>query len=299
MQGTPHRQSSIVSIFYSASGQRLRAGWRILLQTILLGVFTCIMAFPVIWFGSRHSPTWSMGFITLAECFAITVSIIYARRFIDKRSFVSLGVSLKGSWIQDLLAGVGISFLMVALIFAIGMLFGWIDVVRWAWVEDGIATAAGQSLIWMLIFILVAWQEELLSRGYQLQNIADGSNLYWAVIISSILFSLFHLPNPGANWSSAFGVLLAGLLLSFGYVSTRQLWLPIGIHFGWNFFEGVVFGFPVSGMQTYTLARIHTTGPELWIGGEFGPEAGLLIILAMILGAVLIYLYSKKWVKHG
>ena len=64
------------------------------------------------------------------------------------------------------------------------------------------------------------------------------------------------------------------------------------MHLGWNFFEGVVFGFPVSGLDIYPLARIRVTGPEIWTGGAFGPEAGLIVIPALLAGAGFIYFYT-------
>ena len=82
--------------------------------------------------------------------------------------------------------------------------------------------------------------------------------------------------------------------MAYGYLRTRQLWLPIGIHIGWNFFEGVVFGFPVSGMGNYRLLRITVTGPELWTGGAFGPEAGLVLIPALLLGTLMIYVFTHR-----
>jgi hypothetical protein len=90
------------------------------------------------------------------------------------------------------------------------------------------------------------------------------------------------------------GIFLAGIFLGYGYVRTRQLWLPIGLHLGWNFCEGVVFGFPVSGLDIYALTRIEVTGPELWTGGAFGPEAGLIILPALIVGAGLIYWVTRN-----
>jgi membrane protease YdiL (CAAX protease family) len=86
----------------------------------------------------------------------------------------------------------------------------------------------------------------------------------------------------------------AGLFLAFGYLRTRQLWLPIGLHIGWNFFEGPVFGFAVSGTGSFTLIRQVPTGPDLLTGGAFGPEAGLIVIPALLLGGLLIYWYTRK-----
>ena len=82
--------------------------------------------------------------------------------------------------------------------------------------------------------------------------------------------------------------------LLMAYLRTGQLWLSIGLHIGWNFFEGVVFGFPVSGLDIYRLIRHQIQGPEIWTGGAFGPEAGLIVLPALVIGAVLIYLYTRN-----
>lgn len=293
MEKSSQPRSIISKIFISYPEPRLRAGWRILLQTILLGFFFCIVAFPVGWFGPGKSQTWVLFFSFLALCFAITVSIIYARRFFDKRSFVSLGLTINKVVLLDFLAGMVISFILMGMIFLLALVLKWISLDGFAWTTDGVSIATGQTLIWLLIFILVGWQEELLSRGYHLQNLSEGINLVWGVILSSLAFSLFHVLNPGASAISIVGIFLAGLFLSLAYVLTRQLWLPISLHIGWNFFEGVVFGFPVSGLKPYPLIQIQITGPSLWVGGDFGPEAGLILIPALILGGFLVYFYSK------
>jgi hypothetical protein len=122
----------------------------------------------------------------------------------------------------------------------------------------------------------------------------SGLNTFWGVLISSAIFGIMHLGNPNATWISAVGILLAGVFLAFGYLRTRQLWLPIGLHIGWNFFEGVVFGFPVSGLDSYRFTHITINGPEIWTGGPFGPEAGLVLIPALILGSMLIFVYTRR-----
>ena len=114
-------------------------------------------------------------------------------------------------------------------------------------------------------------------------------------MISSAVFGLLHLGNPNATWVSAAGIFFGGVFLAYGYIRTKQLWLPIGLHIGWNFFEGVGFGFPVSGLDVYALTRISVRGPALWTGGAFGPEAGLIVLPALALGAFfLIYLYAMR-----
>jgi membrane protease YdiL (CAAX protease family) len=170
---------------------------------------------------------------------------------------------------------------------------GWITFQGFAWQLDPLGLVLTNTLLFFVIFIFVGWSEELLYRGYQLQTIASGTNLFWGVILSSAIFGVLHIFNPGANWASTLGIFLAGIFFAYAYVRTRQLWLPIGMHLGWNFFEGVVFGFPVSGLDIYPLTRIQVHGPELWTGGVFGPEAGLIVIPALLVGVGLVYLYSR------
>jgi hypothetical protein len=145
-----------------------------------------------------------------------------------------------------------------------------------------------------LFFILVGWNEELLSRGYHLQTIASGTNRFWGVILSSLIFGLLHIGNPNATWVSASGIFLAGLFMAYAYLRTGQLWLSIGLHIGWNFFEGPVFGFPVSGLNTFHSTHITVTGPELWTGGAFGPEAGLIVLPALLVGTILVWACTRN-----
>jgi len=288
---------------FLSSESRLRAGWRLLIQTLLLLVLTLCIGIPAILVPmaletpphTLLSPAMALPelFISLAvEFLAITISIFVARRFLDKRSLISLGLKLNLQALYDLLAGIVITGFMMGLIYLIMWSLSWIQFEGFSWQSARPAAAIINTLLVFLAFILVGWNEELLSRGYHLQNLADGLNLPWGVILSSAIFGVLHLANPSATWRSALGIFLAGLFLAYGYLRTRQLWLPIGLHIGWNFFEGAVFGFPVSGMEFYRLVRHTVSGPELWTGGAFGPEAGLVVLPALALGAVLVHAYA-------
>jgi len=230
---------------------------------------------------------------TIAETFAITLSVFLAKRFLDKESIESLGLRLNAQAAFDLLAGIGITFVQMGFIYVAMLGLGWLTFEGFAWEFDSAGTIIKGILIFFVMFLLVGWHEELLSRGYHLQTIASGINLFWGVIISSAVFGLLHLGNPNATWVSAAGIFFAGIYLAYGYIRTKQLWLPIGLHIGWNFFEGVVFGFPVSGLDIYALTRIEITGPELWTGGAFGPEAGLIVLPSLMVGGILIYWFTR------
>jgi uncharacterized protein len=300
----PNNRSALENLFLSPNERRLRAGWRLLLQTILLlflgGCLSIclglvlLVADPSLLGKLASLPPEYLLLGEVAEAFAVTVSVFLARRFLDKRSIESLGLKLNIQTLYDILAGIGITLLQMGLIYLLMSWMGWIKFEGFAWQFDPVSLVLRNTLLFFVIFLLVGWTEELLCRGYQLQTIASGTNLLWGVLLSSAIFGILHIFNPGAKWASTLGIFLAGLFFAYAYVRTRQLWVPIGMHLGWNFFEGVVFGFPVSGLDIYPLMRIQVHGLELWTGGEFGPEAGLIVLPALALGILLINLYTRK-----
>jgi membrane protease YdiL (CAAX protease family) len=301
----PNRARPLLDqIFFSPDEPRLRAGWRLALHSlllILLGACLSVPLFITLFFFDpallASYPNIQPVYLLLAivvETIVVTASVFLARRYLDKRSIESLGLKLNLQSLFDFLVGIAITLLQMGLIYVLMTQLGWITFEGFAWEVDPVGIVIKNTLLFFLTFILVGWTEELLSRGYHLQTIASGTNLLWGVILSSAVFSFLHLGNAGANWASVTGIFFAGIFFAYAYVCTKQLWLPIGMHIGWNFFEGVVFGFPVSGLNIYPLTRITVQGPEIWTGGVFGPEAGLMVLPALLLGSFLIYLYTVR-----
>jgi membrane protease YdiL (CAAX protease family) len=292
-ESTPER-TTLAKIFLSPEEPRLRAGWRILIHTIgynfLLICLTIPAIVPVLVFGVSPRSLWLNEIIAVL---AVTPAVFLARRFLDRRSIVSLGLKPDRQMIFDLLAGIVITFVMMGIIFGLEMTAGWLTIESFAWQSESISRVALSMTGVFLLFILVAWQEELLFRGYRLQNIEEGMNPIWGIILSSLWFGAGHSFNPNATIISVVGIFLAGIFLAYGYQRTGQLWLPIGLHLGWNFFEGVVFGFPVSGLDVYRMIRVQINGSDLWTGGAFGPEAGLVLLPALLVGAGLISIYTR------
>ena len=157
----------------------------------------------------------------------------------------------------------------------------------------------------LTLFLLVGIYEELLVRGYIMKNLAEGLGFHplgsrvgmlLALLLSSALFGLLHAGNPNASTLSTFGLFLAGLLLGLPVLLTDELAIPIGLHITWNFFQGNVFGFPVSGtaVNRTTFIAVKQGGPDLWTGGAFGPEAGLLGFAAILVGVILIVWWVRR-----
>ena len=288
----PGERSIVTQILFSPDEPRLRAGWRLLIQTALMVVFGTILGIIAALLGILDLSPLSISARVL-DFLGITLSIYVARRWLDRRSFASLGLMIDIRTLRDILAGIGIAFIQMGFVYVVMLGLGWLTFEGFAWQFDPLNVVATGVITMLAIFILGGWTEELLSRGYHLQTIASGTNLFWGAVISSALFGLIHLGNPNATLVGAAGIFLAGLFFAYAYLRTKQLWLPIGMHIGWNFFEGVVFGFPVSGLDIYALARITVHGPELWTGGAFGPEAGLILLPALLVGGLLVYLYTK------
>jgi membrane protease YdiL (CAAX protease family) len=288
----PRKRPILARIFLSPEERRLRAGWRLLIQTLL---WLVLMFGLVILFGFISGRFFSnqLTLSVIASLFSVTISVFLARKFLDRRSIKSLGLKTNLRALWDLLVGIGIAAAMMAFIYALEWAFGWLSFEGFAWQNQSMDAVLIGTLEMLLVFILVGWEEELLSRGYHLQNLAAGINLTWGVILSSLIFALMHLGNPNVSVMAVLGLITAGFFLAFGYLRTRQLWLPIGLHIGWNFFEGTVFGFQVSGLDIYRLVEQTVQGPHIFTGGEFGPEAGLILIPGLALGVALIYFYSR------
>ncbi|MCR5841552.1 MAG: CPBP family intramembrane metalloprotease [Bacteroidales bacterium] len=145
-------------------------------------------------------------------------------------------------------------------------------------------------------FFFVAVYEEIIFRGVLFRLIDDRWNTLAALIVSALLFGAIHMMNPGATvWSAVAIAVSAGLLLGAGFKGSGTLWLPIGLHWAWNFVEGNVFGFFVSGTSVQTkIFSAVITGPDWLTGGRFGAEAAVPTVVVGLLLTVILLARSKR-----
>jgi membrane protease YdiL (CAAX protease family) len=215
------------------------------------------------------------------------------RRYVDRQSLSSLGLQPGRGWLAEAVFGFGLGALLMGLIFIAELALGAYRVRGLAWEERSAESILATLCLTFLGFAFVAFSEELVARGYILQNLATAWGTRLGVLFSSLLFSLGHLLNPGAGPVSSLGLFSAGVLLAIAYIVLGRLWLPIGLHLSWNFFQGPVFGFPVSGLDTAGLLVLESTGPTVLTGGEFGPEASLIAVLVELLGIGLLVGWAR------
>lgn len=286
----------IKKMFMNQGEGRLRAGWRIFIFIVFYLVLSRILnevSFKVI--GRLDRTTWSWwvvrGFLVIM---ASTCIVWIIRKYLDRKSFLSLGLRLDATAVKDFFAGLGISGLMIGTLFVVFLVSGLLEIKEIGWPSGGFSAVLG-ILFWLFgIGLAVGWSEELAFRGYLLQNMKEGMGIWRAVLLSCILYGLLHMSNPNSSLLSGVLIAMIGFVRIFGWLRTGQLWLSMGMHAGWNFFQGFVLGFAVSGMRTESLIEHKISGPGWITGGSFGPEAGILVLPFVVLGLILMYGWTAK-----
>ncbi len=298
----------IKALFWNEEQARLRAGFRILIQLILFFILmkglAALIGVPSEITGNLS--LWIYLAVAGVRLFRVLISVWLSGRFLDHRPFANFGLRLNKQWWRDLGFGLGLGIVMIGSVFLIELAAGWVTI------SDTFHSASREKtfilpfIVFMVLFGCVGFSEELNSRGYHLTNIAEGFNfkaigpkyaIVIAVVLSSLLFGLFHLGSPGATPFSLINIILMAILLAVAYALTGRLAMPAGVHITWNLFQGNVFGFPVSGTtfpaETVSFFSIQQSGPELWTGGAFGPEGGLLGFFTIIAGILLILAWIR------
>ena len=155
------------------------------------------------------------------------------------------------------------------------------------------------QLCWPSFFLFVGVVEEVVFRGILFRLITDKWNIAVGLTTSSLLFGLAHLGNPGATLWAALAIALAsGCLFGMAYAYHQTIWVPIGMHWAWNYLEGGVFGCAVSGtpLDYRPLITPGISGSDILTGGAFGPEASIICVaLGIVLSTVYTVLYIKKY----
>ena len=284
-------------IFYNEVG-RLRSGWRalifcvgflallLLLQTLLRVVY--VVAYEL-------GPNLQLG--VLADLlFRVTILIAalgagyLCARYLEGLPWRSLGLTFHQSWLRDLLLGFAIGF--AALVVAVGVAAA-AGGLSFSFGGRGLILPLLRSLFGSAFLLLIAaLAEEALFRGYPLQTFARANLAWLGVLLTLLFFGYVHITNPNATVGMTFiNTSLAGLWLAVGYLRTRSLWFPLGLHWVWNWALGAFFGLPISGLKlvSHPLLQGHDLGPAWLTGGSYGIEGGIAGTIALVLFTLLTW----------
>lgn len=189
----------------------------------------------------------------------------------------------------QLAAGLALGAVLFALIVAVAWLTGTYRLI-------GLGDTSNLYPALIANGLFPALSEEMIYRGILFRWIEEFAGSWAALILSSVLFGVSHIGNPGADMISTVGLMLeAGLLLGGAYMLTRRLWLPMGIHAAWNLTQGEVFDIPVSGTDVHGLLEAKLQGPVLLTGGGFGLEGSLIgITIGTAAGIVIVWLAVRR-----
>lgn len=204
---------------------------------------------------------------------------------VDKEKFIHLGFHTHNK-LKEFCLGFGLGALLI--------LTGYFTLIGLNQIRFEKLIFQSPELIYSIfLFFIISLTEEALIRGYVLRNLMLSFNNYTALIISSIIFTLIHGLNPNVEYLGLTNIFLAGLLLGIPYIYTKNLWFPIALHFSWNLFQ-TLFGFNVSGMESYSLIEFEIIDPNIFNGGAFGFEGSILSIILLLFAIVGTHIYYTK-----
>ena len=272
---------------FIGADQRLRSGWRFALGVCVIVVVN--FAAPNI-AAAFHPGTFAAfeaiyrPLIVIFECLGLVSLLLIFDH--SEQPLADMGLGFSRPWLRESVAGflMGSTMVIIAILAIAGIgsyhaqplnsRFPWQSVVAQIWI---LSTAA--------------MSEELAFRGYPFQRLLQAVQRPWiAILVLSILFGTIHLKNPAATVSGFTITILIGVLLALAYVRTGSLWLAWGIHFGWNFCLGVIFGLPVSGLDEFSVWRKGVVGGPLWLtGGDYGLEASFTGCVIILLACIVLW----------
>lgn len=256
-----------------------------LIGSLISGVYNAVSLET----GSSSTKNMSVGqhvVVQLSGLLGVLLIVFGFRKYIDRKTIKSLGFSFKGRC-KDICWGLILPLVIICagtfLLYKLGY----------------ISLSSNENDIYSLVlsfvlFIIVALSEEILFRGYILNNLMSVMNKYLALVYSALIFALFHGMNPNMSLLAFGDLFVAGLLLGISYIYTKNLWFPISFHLFWNFIQGPILGYQVSGQKGYSLFNLKTYGDTLYSGGEFGFEGSVFCTLLSLFSLMLIILYFTK-----
>lgn len=274
----------------------IRSGWKISLVLAIAFVTTIILSVVtgVVFAVTTHRALMNSSIVRFISrmIFPLVMigSVFLVLKFIDKKKAKDIGITDLRKDFKDLIFGLVLGVVSMTGIFFVLLLTGNVTL------ENNFSEPILSSSIitGFILFVAVGISEELFSRGYGMVVLMQTGNLWVAVTVSSILFSVLHTLNPNVSMVGLLNIFLVGIFFAYMFLKTGSLWMPIGYHITWNYVQGNIFGFPVSGTEPEGIYNIIIVHDNILTGGLFGPEGGILATAAILIGFVAVGKYTKN-----
>ncbi|MBI3287316.1 MAG: CPBP family intramembrane metalloprotease [Chloroflexi bacterium] len=289
---------------------RLRPAWRVILYIPAYGLvlvwgtllFLAYLIFILVWSGGQAPsssipeeiplPIWiAYSVLALGWTWVVTWGF---RALLDREPLLSLGLLPRPGWLKHSALGLLLFSALTLLwtLFSLGV--GWMGIVGSAWERASGLYLALSTLGFAVFAAAVAVGEELAFRGYILQNLLRVGRPLWGVTISSLVFAGFHILNPGFTGLDFIYLAMVGALLAYAYLITRQLWLPIAMHFAADFVGLGLFDIPGRGVPSGGLIRIEILEFNVWsTGGVMGPHVGLFDLGLPLVALLILWALAR------
>lgn len=285
--------------FFLNEDGHLRSGWR--LAIFVISFFICAQLSQVILLwgigGVLRRPTLDVavsnwGFVAGHGALLVSAGLVgwACGALLEQLPLRALGCLPHRGWLRNL--GIG-SALGIASLFLAALLATVTRGIHFSFDRAGPQSIAATVATSALVFLFAAAAEEMLFRGYPLQTLTRAKLAWLGVLLTSVPFAAVHLRNPNVVPGLTFlNTALAGLWLAVAYLRTRSLWLPLGLHWSWNWAQASLLGLPVSGIDRLApapLLRAVDSGPEWLTGGAYGIEGGAACTVALLVSTLIIW----------
>ena len=293
----------------------VRSGWKISLTFIMIIALTIIPSFIVgiVFMGIEMSKNGGdinaatlaiesnqMNFVIMAifQNICVIGAVFIVWKIFEKKKIKYMGLTsitpkagFSQSGYKELGVGLALGALTITIVAGVLLLIGSVKLV------NPITSPRFTSglIMGLFAFIAVGFGEEIFGRGYCMSVLKQTRNKWVVLIVSSIIFSAMHLGNEGIGVLPLINLFLVGIVFGYMFMKSSNIWMPIGFHITWNYFQGYIWGFQVSGNVVDGMYQIKTVKDSILNGGAFGAEGGLMVtfVLLLTLGFVSIY-YKEK-----
>lgn len=213
---------------------------------------------------------------------------IFVWKFFIRHPLHEMGLkSIKKHW-KEMLTGLAFGLVSITIVFFALILTKNASIDSWK------PEFTIDLLIGFVLYVSIGFAEEIFSRGFVMSVLRPARNYALMFIVPSALFTIMHAGNANTGLLPFINIFLAGLLFSYIYFKSGNLWMCIGYHIMWNFFQGNIFGFVVSGQESTGIFTTRIQAGNLLNGGDFGPEGGLFCTLVLAAGFLFTAFYYRN-----